>query len=425
MGNMHQIIAVVVFILTFALIVSEKINRTVAALVGAVVLLLIRIIGQESAIGFIDFTTIGVLVGMMIIVSITKRTGLFQYLAIKSAKFAKGEPLKLIIIFGIITGILSAFLDNVTTILLMAPVTLVIARILKMNPVPFMMSEILCSNIGGTATLIGDPPNIMIGSEAGIGFSEFIINLGPVVLIILVTSVYIMRFIYRKQLVVEDELKQEILNMNEKTAIVDKKLLVKSLSVLALVILGFFFHKSLGYESSTVALSGAAVLLLISGEEIDEILIEIEWPTIFFFMALFVIVGTLEEVGIINMVAERIMALTKGNLLVTGITILWFSAILSAFLDNIPFVATMIPLIKAMGAMSGMNIMPLWWALSLGACLGGNGTLIGASANVIGVGILEKGGHKINFKEFFKIGFPMMLISVSIATVYLLLFYLI
>lgn len=421
---MHQVIAIAVFLLTFILIVSEKVNRTVAAFGGAVILLLLKIIEQDNAIGFVDFTTIGVLVGMMIIVSITKRTGLFQYLAIKSAKIAKGEPLKLIIIFGIITGVLSAFLDNVTTILLMAPVTLVIARILKLNPVPFMMSEILCSNIGGTATLIGDPPNIMIGSEAGIGFGEFLVNLGPVVAVILVVTAYLIRFVYRKELVVEDKLKDEIMQMNEHTAIVDKPLLVKSLSVLGLVVLGFFFHKSVGYESSTVALSGAALLLLISGVEVEDILIEIEWPTIFFFMALFIIVGTLEEVGLINIFAKYIMSLTKGNLLITGVTILWFSAILSAFLDNIPFVATMIPLIKAMGAMSGMNIMPLWWALSLGACLGGNGTLIGASANVVGAGILEKENHRINFKEFFKVGFPMMIISIIISTIYLLLFYL-
>ncbi|CDF59278.1 Arsenic efflux pump protein [Thermobrachium celere DSM 8682] len=420
--NLVQIISLAVFLATFVLIVSEKINRTVAAMLGAMVLLIIKIISQENAIEFIDYTTVGVLVGMMIIVSIIKRTGLFQYLAIKMAKLSKGDPMKIIIVFGIMTAILSAFLDNVTTILLMIPVTLVISKLLKINPIPFIMVEVLSSNIGGTATLIGDPPNIMIGSEAGIGFLDFIVNLSPVVIIILISTVYIMRLIYKNDLKVEEKLKNEIMKLDEYSAITDKVLLTKSLIVLALVILGFFMHEHLGYESSTIALSGATILLLISGVELDEILVEIEWPTIFFFIALFTIVGTLEEVGVISMMAKIIVGFTKGNLLLTGLIILWASAILSAFLDNIPFVATMIPLIKGMGAMSGMNIMPLWWALSLGACLGGNGTLIGASANVVTVGIMEKEGYKITFKDFLRIGFPMMILSIVISTIYLVLF---
>ncbi|WP_027309189.1 ArsB/NhaD family transporter [Caloramator sp. ALD01] len=420
--NLVQIISLIVFVATFALIVSEKINRTVAAMLGAMILLVIKIITQENAVEFIDYTTVGVLVGMMIIVSIIKRTGLFEYLAIKMAKLSKGDPMKIIIVFGIMTAVLSAFLDNVTTILLMIPVTLVISRLLKINPIPFIMVEVLSSNIGGTATLIGDPPNIMIGSEAGIGFLDFIVNLAPVILVILIATVYTMRFIYKNELKVEQNLKIEIMKLDEFSAITDKLLLIKSLFVLGLVILGFFMHEQLGYESSIVALAGATLLLLISGVELDEILVEIEWPTIFFFIALFTIVGTLEEVGVISIMAKAIVGLTKGNLLLTGLIILWASAILSAFLDNIPFVATMIPLIKGMGAMSGMNIMPLWWALSLGACLGGNGTLIGASANVVTAGIMEKEGYKITFKDFLKIGFPMMLLSIVISTIYLVLF---
>lgn len=420
--NMMQIVSIAVFLVTFAIIVTEKINRTVAAMVGAMVLLIIRIIDQGEATKFIDYTTVGVLVGMMIIVAIIKRTGLFQYLAIKAAKMVKGDPMKIIILFGIMTGVLSAFLDNVTTILLMIPVTLVIAKLLKISPIPFIMSEVLASNIGGTATLIGDPPNIMIGSEAGLGFLDFIINLSPVIFVILIISVYIIRGIYKSDLQVENELKEHIMNLDEKTAIVDGNLLFKSLSVLGLVILGFFLHEHLGYESSTVALAGATLLLLISGIEIDELLVEVEWPTIFFFISLFIIVGTLEEVGVISMLAKYVISLTKGNLMTTGLVILWSSAILSAFLDNIPFVATMIPLIKGLGAISGMNIMPLWWALSLGACLGGNGTLIGASANVVTAGIMEKEGYKITFKDFTKIGFPLMLISIVVSTIYLLIF---
>ncbi|KRQ87818.1 Inner membrane protein YbiR [Caloramator mitchellensis] len=420
--NMMQLISIGVFVATFIIIVTEKINRTVAAMVGAMILLVVKIIDQGEATRFIDYTTVGVLVGMMIIVSIIKRTGLFQYLAIKAAKMVKGDPMKIIVLFGIMTAVLSAFLDNVTTILLMIPVTLVIAKLLKISPIPFIMSEVLASNIGGTATLIGDPPNIMIGSEAGIGFLDFVLNLSPVIIVILIVSVYIIRNIYKNDLHVDEKLKEHIMKLDENTAIVDKKLLIKSLSVLGLVILGFFLHEHLEYESSTVALAGATILLLFSGIEIDELLVEVEWPTIFFFISLFIIVGTLEEVGVISMLAKLVIELTKGNLVITGVVILWSSAILSAFLDNIPFVATMIPLIKGLGAISGMNIMPLWWALSLGACLGGNGTLIGASANVVTAGVMEKEGYKITFKDFIKLGFPLMLISIAISTVYLLIF---
>ncbi|MGB9813894.1 MAG: ArsB/NhaD family transporter [Thermovenabulum sp.] len=420
--NFIQIASVAVFVITFIFIISEKINRTVAAMVGAMFLLIVRIIDQRAATRFIDYTTIGVLVGMMIVIAIIKRTGLFQYLAIKAAKFAKGDPMRIIVMFGIMTGIISAFLDNVTTILLMIPVTLVIAKMLNLNPIPFIMSEVLSSNIGGTATLIGDPPNIMIGSEAGLGFLDFIVNLTPVVIVILISTVYIIRYIYRNELKVDEGLKKHIMGLDEESAIVDKVLLIKSLIVLFLIILGFFLHEQFGYESSTVALAGATLLLLISGIEIDELLVEIEWPTIFFFISLFIIVGTLNEVGVITMLAKLVVGITKGNLMLTGIVILWASAILSAFLDNIPFVATMIPLIKGLGAISGMDITPLWWALSLGACLGGNGTLVGASANVVTAGVMEKEGYRITFKDFTKLGFPLMIISIIISTVYLLIF---
>ncbi|KYO66339.1 ArsB/NhaD family transporter [Thermovenabulum gondwanense] len=420
--NFIQVISVAVFIITFIFIISEKLNRTVAAMLGAMFLMIIRLIDQTTATKFIDYTTIGVLVGMMIVISIIKRTGLFQYLAIKSAKMAKGDPLKIIVMFGIMTGVISAFLDNVTTVLLMIPVTIVIAKMLKLNPVPFIMSEVLSSNIGGTATLIGDPPNIMIGSEAGLGFLDFIANLTPVVLIILLVTVFILRYIYKNELKVDENLRMQIMKLDENNAIVDRTLLVKSLAVLALIIAGFFLHEHLGYESSTIALGGATLLLLISGLQIDELLVEVEWTTIFFFISLFIIVGTLNEVGVISILANYVVNLTKGNLVLTGIVILWASAILSAFLDNIPFVATMIPLIKGLGAITGINITPLWWVLSLGACLGGNGTLVGASANVVTAGVMEKEGYKITFKDFTKLGFPLMLISIVISTVYLLIF---
>ncbi|MEQ8198494.1 MAG: ArsB/NhaD family transporter, partial [Clostridiaceae bacterium] len=394
---MNQIFAAGIFLITFFLIVSEKLHRTVAAVLGGVTLLLVKVIDQQDAVSFIDYTTIGVLIGMMIIISIIKRTGLFQYLAIKSAKIAKGDPKKLIIVFGIVTAVLSAFLDNVTTVLLMAPVTMVIAKMIEINPIPFMMTEVICSNIGGTATLIGDPPNIMIGSATGISFAAFLTNLGPVIFIILAVTVFLLQFIYRRELAVADELKEHVMTLDEKSSIVDKGLLIKSLIILVLVVAGFFLHNVIGYESSVVALAGAALLLLVSKADIEEILIEIEWATIFFFAALFVLVGTLEEVGIIPALGKTLLNVTNGNLVITGLVILWGSAIISAFLDNIPFVAAMIPLIKTLGDISGMDIMPLWWALSLGACLGGNGSLVGASANVVVAGMMAKEEHKITF----------------------------
>ncbi|MEQ8155046.1 MAG: ArsB/NhaD family transporter [Clostridiaceae bacterium] len=421
---MHQIFAAGIFLITFFFIVSEKLHRTVAAVLGGVTLLLVKVIDQQDAVSFIDYTTIGVLIGMMIIISIIKRTGLFQYLAIKSAKIAKGDPKKLIIVFGIVTAVISALLDNVTTVLLMAPVTMVIAKMIKINPIPFMMTEVICSNIGGTATLIGDPPNIMIGSATGISFAAFLANLGPVIFIILAVTVFLLQFIYRRELAVADELKEHVMTLDENSSIVDKGLLIKSLIILGIVVTGFFLHNFIGYESSVVALAGAALLLLVSKADIEEILIEIEWSTIFFFAALFVLVGTLEEVGIIPALGKTLLNVTNGNLMITGLVILWGSAIISAFLDNIPFVAAMIPLIKTLGDISGMDIMPLWWALSLGACLGGNGSLVGASANVVVAGMMAKEEHKITFGGFLKTGFPLMILSVAISTVYLVLIYL-
>jgi len=424
MEESHVIIAISIFIATYGIIISEKIHRTSIAMFGAVVMLMFHVLSQEAAIDHIDFNTIGLLIGMMIIVGITRRTGIFEYMAIKSAKIAKGDPWKIIVLFSIITAVASALLDNVTTILLIVPVTLVITDTLEINPIAFLIPEVLVANIGGTATLIGDPPNIMIGSAAGLGFMDFIINLLPVVVIIFIVIMFILKIIYKKSLSTTEEAKARILNMNEKLVIKNELLLKKSLSVLALTIIGFTVHESFGFESATVALAGAAILLLISKVNPEEILVEIEWTTIFFFMALFILVGSLEEVGVIEILAEKMVNLTNGNLFITTMLILWVSAIASAFLDNIPFVATMIPLVKGIGAMSAMSITPLWWALALGACLGGNGSIVGATANVVVSGMLEKHGNRISFADYLKIGFPMMIVSVVISTVYLIVFYL-
>nr|WP_313567412.1 ArsB/NhaD family transporter [Acetoanaerobium noterae] len=416
-------IPITIFLVIYGIIISEKINRTAISLFGAIVMIILGILNQEQAIEHIDFNTIGLLVGMMIIVNILKRTGVFEYLAIRAAKKAKGDPWKILVLFAIITALSSAFLDNVTTILLIVPVTLVITDTLDTNPIPFMFTEILIANIGGTATLIGDPPNIMIGSATGLGFVDFIVNLAPVVIVISVATLFLLKLIYKDFLKAKDENKQKIMKMDESITIKDKLLLKKSLIVLFLTILGFMVHAQFHLESATVALGGAALLLVISKIDPEEILFEVEWTTIFFFMGLFILVGSLVEVGVIDNLAKKMLELTKGNLFVTTLTILWVSAIASAFLDNIPFVATMIPLIKAMTASGQLDANPLWWALALGACLGGNGTIIGASANVIVTGIMAREGRPVSFMSFMRIGFPMMIVSIIISTIYLILFY--
>lgn len=416
-------IPITIFLVIYGIIISEKINRTAISLFGAIVMIILGILNQEQAIEHIDFNTIGLLVGMMIIVNILKRTGVFEYLAIRAAKKAKGDPWKILVLFAIITAFSSAFLDNVTTILLIVPVTLVITDTLDTNPIPFMFTEILIANIGGTATLIGDPPNIMIGSATGLGFVDFIVNLAPVVIVISVATLFLLKLIYKDFLKAKDENKQKIMKMDETITIKDTLLLKKSLIVLFITILGFMVHSQFHLESATVALGGAALLLVISKIDPEEILFEVEWTTIFFFMGLFILVGSLVEVGVIDNLAKKMLELTKGNLFITTITILWVSAIASAFLDNIPFVATMIPLIKAMTASGQLDANPLWWALALGACLGGNGTIIGASANVIVTGIMAREGRPVSFMSFMRIGFPIMIVSIIISTIYLILFY--
>jgi len=416
--------AIAIFVLTYVFIVLEIVDRTVVALVGGCLMILLKILNQQSAIEEIDFNTLGLLIGMMILVLITKRSGIFEYIAIKLVKVAKGSPKKIMIYLSITTGILSALLDNVTTIMLIIPITLNIASELKINPTPIIITEVFASNVGGTGTLIGDPPNIIIGSKVNLTFSDFIINNGPVVLVILAVTIALYTLSHYKQLKTEKELKERIMEKNAKDFIKDKVLLWKSLIVLAFVFISFMLHGVLGFESATIALTGATVLLLISGIDIEEILSEVEWNTILFFVGLFILVGGLNTVGAIDMLAEFVLKITKGNLIATAFSILWVSAIASAFIDNIPFVTTMIPLIKHMEVVSNINAKPLWWALSLGACLGGNGTIVGASANVIAVGLSKKQGYKITFKKFLIEAFPMMILTIAIANVYFYLVYL-
>lgn len=411
-------ISIIVFLAVIIAIVSEKVHRAAAAVAGAVVLLLIHVLDVEGAIGYIDFNTIGVLVGMMMFVSVIKCSGMFEYIAIKTAKIAKGNPWKIMMMFIIVTAVLSAFLDNVTTVLLIGPMTISIASILELDPVPFLLTQILASNIGGTATLIGDPPNIMIGSAAGLSFMDFILNTAPAVVIIMIVFIFMAKVIYGKKMIVSDEAINRVMLLDEKKAIEDHGLLTKSVFMIILVVVGFMLHSVIHIESSVIALSAGTIMLLIGKQDVDEIIAQVEWTTIVFFTALFVVVGGMVETGVIDSLANIIINLTADKPVLTMLILLWASALLSCILDNIPFVATLIPLIIAMGN-SGINVEPLWWAVSLGACLGGNGTLIGASANVVLSGISAKHGHPITFNKFLKVGFPTMIMSVIISTVYL------
>ena len=405
-----QIIAIVIFLVTMAAIMTEKLHRTVAAVAGALLLILTGVLSVESGFSYVDLNTLGVLIGMMLFVAVVKNSGIFEYIAIKAAKIAKGRPWPLMVLFALITAVLSAFLDNVTTVLLIGPMTLAITSMLRINPIPFFMTQIMASNIGGTATLIGDPPNIMIGSAAGLSFTDFITN----------TGVACFYFIYGRKLHVEPEAMDSILQLDENKAIKDRSLLIKSVVMILLVVFGFVFHSQLHLESCTIALTAAAVMLLIGRQDVEEIVAGVEWTTILFFTGLFIVVGGLQETGVIQILANGLMDLTEGHMTLTILLILWVSAIVSSFLDNIPFVATLIPLILTMQS-SGVDVTPLWWAVSLGACLGGNGTLIGASANVVLSGISNRHGFPITFASYFKVGFPLMLVSVAISTVFLLL----
>lgn len=416
------IFATVIFLTVYAIIVLEKFHRTVIALAGASIMALTKVLGLEEIIEAIDFNTIGLLVGMMLIVGITRRTGIFEYLAIKAAKGSRGEPLKIIASLSLITAILSAFLDNVTTVLLIVPVTFAITKKLELSPLPFLTAEIIASNIGGTATLIGDPPNIMIGSATGLGFMDFVFNLTPIIVVIFVITIFLIQIIYRRQLVTRPELQAKILEINEKDEIRDTELLKKCLVVLALTIMGFVLHQYVHLESSVIALAGASLLLLVTGDDPEHSLQSVEWPVIFFFIGLFVLVGALEKVGVIEVLAQWSLEVTGGNMLSAAMLILWLSSIASAFIDNIPYVATMIPLVQDMGRLGGISDLDLlWWSLSLGACLGGNGTVIGSSANVVVIGMAEKKGLYITFMNYLKVAFPLMLVSIVLSTGYLLL----
>ncbi|MFZ5425488.1 MAG: SLC13 family permease [Thermodesulfobacteriota bacterium] len=433
-------VATGIFVTCYAVIVSEKIHKTKVALFGAALTLILKVLTQQDALHDIhmgvDWNVIFLLISMMIIVNVMTKTGVFQYVAIKAAKMGKGEPYTIMAIFAVVTAIGSAFLDNVTTVLLLAPVTLLIAQELEVDPVPYLITEALASNIGGTATLIGDPPNIMIASKAGLSFMDFIYHLAPAVIVMMVVWMVFWKMVFGKRLHVREELKARIMAMDENKLIKDPALLKKSGAVLGLTILGFILHGVFHYEPATVALMGAATLLLVSKEDPHHVLAEVEWPTIFFFMGLFIIIGGTVKVGLIELMSQKMIDLTgptKDDMFVLSMVMVWFSAIASAIVDNIPFVATMNPLLVNMtgkifggtelAQLQDPTMMPVWWSLALGACLGGNGSAIGASANVIVVGMAEKAGHKISFVRFLKYGVPVMFLTVFMAMIYVWLRY--
>ncbi len=424
-----------VFALTYILVMTERINRAIVAMLAAGVMVLAGVLTQKQAVGGVDFNTLGLLTGMMVIVAITRKSGVFQYLAVWSAKKVNADPWGILVMLALVTAVLSAFLDNVTTVLLVAPVTLLITETLKVSPYPYLFTQIFAANIGGTATLIGDPPNIMIGSAVGYTFNDFVIHLAPVVVVIMAVTLIPIYLIWGRSLQAHADDRRRVMEYDEKEAITDRRVLVQSLSVLTLVILGFIAAHGLHQEPSTIALFGAAVLLLLDNyprtaeaqtHAVHSALTEVEWVTLFFFLGLFIVVHGLEVTGALTLLANQLLSLTGGDMGVTAMVILWGSAVASAVVDNIPFVASTIPLIKAMAPTFGGpdNLMPLWWSLSLGACLGGNGSLVGASANLIVAGFAERAGHRIKFVPFMLMAFPLMLLSILIASGYLWLRYL-
>ncbi len=433
-GFSHQTIALLTMAACYVLLFTEKLNRAVITMFLAAFLVLIGVVAQKSAINAIDFNTISLLAGMMIIINVAERSGMFQYVAIWGAKKVRAHPLGIMVILGCVTAFFSAFLDNVTTVLLIVPVTMQIANKLEVNPYPYLLINIFASNIGGTATLIGDPPNILIGSALELSFTDFLFHLTPVVLVIMAVLVAMFVYFWKDSLKTTLQNRALVMNINEKDAITDYGLLYKSLGVLGAVILGFVAAEHIGLNNGFIALFGAAAILLLytfrlphaqGDEKVEDILNHVDWTTIFFFIGLFVIVGALEETGFLQEMGDYFVELTGGSVKKSVFVILGVSAVFSAMVDNIPFVATMIPTLKAMEESLGGReaMMPVWWALSLGACLGGNGTLIGASANVIVAGIAAREGHPISFMRFLIWSIPVMAMSVIIAGIFLYLEY--
>jgi Na+/H+ antiporter NhaD/arsenite permease-like protein len=434
--DISPMILVSAFILVSVYVVLsfEFLHRTSVALIGAVSIIVVALVlgsihAEESfdfIIGVIDYNTIGLLLGMMIIVAILAESGVFQWVGIKASKVSKGNLWRLMLMLCTFTAVVSMFIDNVTTVLLMVPVTIAVFRTFKVSPMPFILAQALASNVGGTATLIGDPPNIMIGSAANIDFNMFITHMGPTVAVSFVASLLLMKFLFRKDLKAQVQNLEHLMREDETLYLKDRKLLKKSMVVLIGVIALFVVHGSLQIEPSVIAIGGAAVLLVLTRANPEKVFHEVDWPTLLFFTGLFIIVGTAEHSGMIDILSNAAINITGGDPWLTFLMIIWLSAIASAFVDNIPFTATMIPLIETLNldpniasVFGDFAVSPLWWALALGADFGGNGTLIGSSAGVVAAGVSEKNGHPISFNRWFKVGFPFMIVTTAIGTVIL------
>lgn len=428
-------VATALLIITYGAIITEKLNRAIIALLGAGLMIISGVLNQHAAVQGIDFNTLALLTGMMVLVAITGKCGIFEYVAIWAAKRVKANPPGILLMLATVTALFSALLDNVTTVLLITPVTLLITEVLKISAYPFLFTIILASNIGGTATLIGDPPNVLIGSAARLSFNDFVVNLAPIAAVIFALVVGGIYLFWGRSLRTTEALRNRVMNFNEREAIKDIRLLKQSLAVIALVLLGFVVGHGYGFEPGTIAMFGAALLLSLyhlgkSAEDqthsVHSIFGEVEWVTIFFFVGLFIVVAGVEHAGLLSLLAAQLVKFTQGDLFMTATTIMWASAILSALLDNIPFVATMIPVIESLAPEFGgaEGLAPLWWALALGACLGGNGSLIGASANLTVAAFAERAKQPIAFIGFMKLAFPIMLATIVVANVYLYIRYL-
>ncbi len=423
-----------VMAVTYAAIVWDRVNRAIIALVAAGIVVLSGALDQAEALKGIDWNTIGTLAGLMIITSIAQRSGVFQYAAIRSAQAARAHPAVLLLLVQLVTFVVSALLNNVSTVLLVAPVTLAVTREMQIAPFPFLFAEVIAANIGGTATLIGDPPNIMIGSLAGLDFNAFLVHLAPIVIVVQAAQALMMHLVWGRATHATIENRLRVMTMDARAAIVDLPLLLQSIAVLAVVIVALIFEDRLRLEPATISMGGAAALMLLDNWEhrrekqtdnVTRTLTEVEWITIFFFVGLFIVVHAVEVSGLLELLGGKLVAATGGNMALAGVVILWLSAFLAAFIDNIPFVAVMIPLIKSMaGAYGGAgHIVPLWWCLSLGACLGGNGTLIGATANLTVAGVAERNGIAFGFVKYTLYALPMMIVSILICQLYLWLRY--
>ena len=419
----------------YVLLSFEIVHRTTIAMAGATFVILIGILtglfdastSFEFAISSIDFNTIGLLLGMMIIVAILGETGVFEYLGVRMSKASKGNMWRLMVMFCVFTATISMFIDNVTTVLLIVPITISVFKTLKISPIPFILAQVLASNVGGTATLIGDPPNILIGSAANIDFSSFIINMGPTVGISLFASLFILKFQFRKYLGQKPHNIEDLLSQDEKVLIKDRSVLKKSLAVLLGVIFLFVIHGTINIEPSIIALSGAGILMIVAKSRPEHVLRQVDWSTLIFFAGLFIIISGAVKAGAIDLLSSIVLQISGGNPWLLFFMIIWISAIASAFMDNIPFAATMIPLIFAIyntesvaAVFGSLAINPLWWALSLGVGFGGNGTLIGSSAGIVATGLAEINGHRITFNQFLRVGFPFMIASVAVGSIVLL-----